>query len=70
MLYQARRAYEIGSELGLDQYDEKSMLEAKTTLAQATNSQSGGGSSKAVTDYSRRTVALVTTAARAMYKAQ
>ena len=70
VLYQARRSYEVGTEIGLDKYDEKSMREAQTTLAQATNSQSGGGSSKAVTDYSRRTVALVTTAAHAMYKAE
>ncbi|HEV8118382.1 MAG TPA: OmpA family protein, partial [Thermoanaerobaculia bacterium] len=70
VLYQARRAYEVGSEMGLDKYDEKSMTEAKTTLAQATNSQGSGGSKKAVTDYSRRTVALVTTAARAMYQAE
>ncbi len=69
-LYQARRAVEMGSEFGVDQYDPKAMQEARTTLAQATNSQGTGGSSKAVTDYSRRTVALVTTAARAMYKAQ
>ena len=69
VLYQARRSYEIATEMNLESYDEKSMREAKTTLAQATNSQGGGGSAKAVTDYSRRTVALVTTAARAMYKA-
>jgi outer membrane protein OmpA-like peptidoglycan-associated protein len=70
VLYQARRAYEVGTEMGLDKYDEKSMREAQTTLAQATNSQGSGGSSKVVTDYSRRTVALVTTAARAMYQAE
>jgi outer membrane protein OmpA-like peptidoglycan-associated protein len=69
-LYQARKAYEGGTELGLEKYDAKSMTEAQTTLAQAMNSQGHGGSSKAVTDYARRTVALVTTAARAMYKAQ
>jgi len=69
-LYQARKAYEGGMEIGLDKYDEKSMHEAQTTLEQAANSQGHGGSSKSVTDYSRRTVALVTTAARAMYKAQ
>jgi outer membrane protein OmpA-like peptidoglycan-associated protein len=69
-LYQARKAYEGGMEIGLDKYDEKSMREAETTLAQATNSQGHGGSAKSITDYSRRTVALVTTAARAMYKAQ
>src|SRR5262249_1163800 len=69
-LPQARRTFEGGTDLGLAKYDEKSMQEAQTTLAQATNSQGHGGSSKAVTDYARRTVALVTTAARAMYKAQ
>ena len=69
-LAQARRTFEGGTDLGLAKYDEKSMQEAQTTLAQATNSQGHGGSSKAVTDYARRTVALVTTAARAMYKAQ
>jgi outer membrane protein OmpA-like peptidoglycan-associated protein len=67
-LYQARRSFEVATEMGLDKYDEKSMREAQTTLTQATNSQ--GGSAKVVTDYSRRTVALVTTAARAMYKAE
>ncbi len=70
VVYQARRAYEVGTEIGLEKYDEKAMGEAKTTLAQATNSMGPGGSSKAVTDYARRTVALVTTAAHAMYKAQ
>ncbi len=68
-LYQARKAVEAGESLGLENYDEKSMREAKTTLAQAVNSQGRGGSSKAVTDYSRRTVALVTAAGRAMDKA-
>ncbi|HEY6930814.1 MAG TPA: OmpA family protein [Thermoanaerobaculia bacterium] len=69
-LYQARKVYEGGTEFGLAKYDEKSMRDAQTALAQATNSQGRGGSSKAVTDYSRRTDSLVTTAARAMYKAQ
>src|SRR5262249_32542524 len=48
VVYQARRSYEVGMEMGLDKYDEKSMTEAKTTLAQATNSQGSGGSSKVV----------------------
>jgi outer membrane protein OmpA-like peptidoglycan-associated protein len=69
-LYQARKAVEMATEAGVDQYDEKSMREARTTLAQATNSMGSGGSSRVVTDYSRRTVALVTVAARAMYRAQ
>ena len=70
VLYQARRAYEVGTEIGLEKYDEKAMREAQTTLAQATNSTKAGGSSKAVTDYARRTMALVATAARAMNKAE
>ena len=69
-LFQARKAVAMGQELGLARYDEKSMNEAQTTLAQATNSLGTGGSSKVVTDYARRTTALVTTAARAMYKAE
>jgi outer membrane protein OmpA-like peptidoglycan-associated protein len=69
-LYQARKAYEMGTELGLEQFDPKSMREAQTTLAQATNSQGSGGSSKVVTDYSRRTVATLTAVARAYYKDQ
>jgi outer membrane protein OmpA-like peptidoglycan-associated protein len=69
-LYQARKAYEMGTELGLEQFDPNSMRAAKTTLAQATNSQGSGGSSKVVTDYSRRTIATLTTAARAYYKDQ
>jgi outer membrane protein OmpA-like peptidoglycan-associated protein len=69
-LTQARKAVEAGTEAGLAQYDEKAMREAQTTLAQATNSMGSGGSRKVVTDYARRTTALVTTAARAMYKAQ
>jgi outer membrane protein OmpA-like peptidoglycan-associated protein len=69
-LYQARKAVEAGERLGLEKYDAKSMTEARTTLAQATNSQGRGGSTKAMVDYSRRTVALVTAAGRAMYKAE
>jgi outer membrane protein OmpA-like peptidoglycan-associated protein len=69
-LYQARKAVEAGTEAGLDKYDEKAMREARTTLAQATNSMGSGGSRRTVTDYARRTTALVTTAARAMARAQ
>jgi outer membrane protein OmpA-like peptidoglycan-associated protein len=69
-LYQARKAVEMATEAGVDRYDEKSMREARTTLAQATNSMGSGGSSRVVTDYSRRTMELVTVAARSMYKAQ
>ena len=68
-LYQARRIYETAQLAGIADYDARSMAEAKTTLAQATNSASSGGSSRVVADYSRRTVSLVSTAARAMSKA-
>ena len=47
-LYQARRAVEMGTDVGVEQYDPKSMTEARTTLAQATNSQGPGGSRKAM----------------------
>jgi outer membrane protein OmpA-like peptidoglycan-associated protein len=39
------------------------MAEAERTLAQARNLAAGGGSAKTITDYSRRTIASVTTAA-------
>ena len=68
-LYQARRIYEMGLLAGVGDYDARAMAEAKTTLAQAANTASHGGSSRVVADYSRRTVSLVSTAARAMSKA-
>lgn len=68
-LYQARRIYEMGTLAGVGNYDARSMEEARTTLAQAANTASLGGSSRVVADYSRRTVSLVSTAARAMSKA-
>ena len=68
-LAQARKAVAMGEEMHLATYDEKAMREAETTLAQATNSLGTGGSRKVVTDYARRTTALVTAAARAKYKA-
>ncbi|MFN2632662.1 MAG: OmpA family protein [Thermoanaerobaculia bacterium] len=68
-LYQARRIYQTAELAGIADYDARSMSEARTTLAQAANSASSGGSSRVVADYSRRTVSLVSTAARAMWKA-
>ena len=68
-LLQAQRIYDLGIAKGIDKYDARSMSEAKTTLAQAANSTKSGGSDKAVTDYSRRTVSLVTSAARAWVRA-
>ncbi len=68
-LYQARRIYEMGLLAGVGDYDSRAMAEAKTTLAQAANTASHGGSNRVVADYSRRTVSLVSTAARAMSKA-
>lgn len=68
-LYQARRIYEMAQLAGIADYDSRSMAEAKTTLAQATNTANSGGSARVVADYSRRTVSLVSTAARAMSRA-
>nr|MDQ6894263.1 hypothetical protein [Acidobacteriota bacterium] len=68
-LYQARRIYELGQLAGVGDYDPRSMEEARTALAQATNTASSGGSGRVVADYSRRAVALVSTASRAMAKA-
>ena len=68
-LYQARRIFEMGELAKLREYDARSMEEATTTLAQATNSANHKGSKKVIADYSRRTVALVSTASRAMVKA-
>jgi len=68
-LYQAQRVYDLGMAKGIDKYDAQSMSEAKIALAQATNSTQRGGSDKSVTDYSRRTVSLVTSAGRAWMKA-
>lgn len=68
-LYQARRIYEMAQLARIEDYDDRSMSEAKTALAQANNSTRSGGSSRAVADYSRRAVSLVSTAARAMSKA-
>lgn len=68
-LYQARRIYETAQLAGIADYDARSMAEAKTTLAQAVNTANSGGSSRVIADYSRRTVSLVSTAARAMSKA-
>ncbi len=68
-LYQARRIYQTADRAGIANYDARSMEEARTTLAQAANTSNSGGSSRVVADYSRRTVSLVTTAARAMWKA-
>lgn len=66
-LVQARRIYETAKDAGVEKFDVRSMSEAATTLAQADNS-ARGGSSRAVTDYTRRTVALVSSAASNMIK--
>jgi outer membrane protein OmpA-like peptidoglycan-associated protein len=68
-LYQAQRIYDLAIAKGIDKYDARSMAEAKIALAQATNSTQRGGSNKSVTDYSRRTVSLVTSAGRAWMRA-
>jgi hypothetical protein len=49
-LYQARRIYDMAVLAGIGDYDQRSMAEAKTTLAQATNTASSGGSARVVAD--------------------
>lgn len=68
-LAQALRAFALAKESGAEKYDSRSMEEATTTLAQASNLVRYGGSTKAMVDYSRRTVALAGTAMGAMRRA-
>lgn len=68
-LFQARHIYRTAELAGIADYDARSMEEARTTLAQAANTAKSNGSSRVIADYSRRTVSLVSTAARAMWKA-
>ena len=68
-LAQALRAFALAKESGAEKYDPRSMEEASTTLAQASNLVRYGGGTKAMVDYSRRTVALAGTAVAAMTKA-
>jgi outer membrane protein OmpA-like peptidoglycan-associated protein len=63
-LVQAERAMALANSYDAGSVNPKAMEEAKLTLTQAENSATGGGSSKAVTDYSRRTVALASEAMR------
>lgn len=63
-LQQARKAYDMAVELKAETIAAKEMEVAKTQLAQAQNSTQGGGSSKAVVDYSRRSLDNSGTAAR------
>jgi outer membrane protein OmpA-like peptidoglycan-associated protein len=68
-LAQALRAFALAKEAGAEKYDPRSMEEAATTLAQASNLVRYGGSAQAMVDYSRRTVALAGTAVATMAKA-
>jgi outer membrane protein OmpA-like peptidoglycan-associated protein len=61
---QAERAMALAERSGAAALNPKAMEEAKRSLAQAQNSTLAGGSSKAVTDYSRRAVALSSEAMR------
>jgi outer membrane protein OmpA-like peptidoglycan-associated protein len=58
-LRQAEKALAIAEANGAAAVSPKAIEDAKIAFAQATNSTKSGGSPKAVTDYSRRTVTLV-----------
>jgi outer membrane protein OmpA-like peptidoglycan-associated protein len=62
-LVQAERAMAAAKQYGAAEGNAAAMAEAERTLAQARNLAAGGGSAKTITDYSRRTIASVTTAA-------
>jgi outer membrane protein OmpA-like peptidoglycan-associated protein len=62
-LVQAERAMAAAKQYGAAEGNAAAMSEAERTLAQARNLAAGGGSAKTITDYSRRTIASVTTAA-------
>ena len=63
-LVQAERAMALAKSTGAAALDPKSMDEATMALTQAQNSAKSGGSSKVVTDYARRTIALTSQAMR------
>ena len=63
-LVQAERAMALAERTGAAALNPTATAEAKRALTQAENSTMAGGSSKAVTDYSRRTVALASEAMR------
>jgi outer membrane protein OmpA-like peptidoglycan-associated protein len=63
-LVQAERAMALAERTGAAALNPTAMEEARRTLTQAANSSKGGGSSKSVTDYARRSVALSSEAMR------
>jgi outer membrane protein OmpA-like peptidoglycan-associated protein len=63
-LVQAERAMALAERTGAADLNPTAMAQARTTLAQAQNSVLSGGSSKAISDYARRTVALCSEAMR------
>jgi outer membrane protein OmpA-like peptidoglycan-associated protein len=62
-LVQAERAMAAAKKYNAGEANPAAMAEAERTLAQARNLAAGGGSAKTITDYSRRTISSVTTAA-------
>jgi outer membrane protein OmpA-like peptidoglycan-associated protein len=63
-LVQAERAMALAERTGAAALNPTAMAEARRSLAQARNSTLPGGSSRAMTDYSRRVVALCSEAMR------
>jgi outer membrane protein OmpA-like peptidoglycan-associated protein len=58
-LRQAEKALALAEANGASAVNPQAMQDAKIAFAQATNSTKTGGSARAVTDYSRRTITLV-----------
>jgi len=63
-LKQAEKALALAEASGASAVNPQAMQDAKIAFAQAANSTKSGGSAKAVTDYSRRTITLVAEAMR------
>ncbi len=63
-LKQAERVLALADRYGAAEVNPKAIQEAKVTYTQALNSTKPGGSAKAVTDYSRRSITLASEAMR------
>lgn len=68
VLEQAKAVYAMGEKVKAGDLNPKAMGDAKIAIAQAENSTKSGGSSKAVTDYARRAIALSSEAIRDVYR--
>ena len=69
-IVQARKTLDLAVRVGAEKYAAPVLAEARQLLAQAENSTKSGGSSKAVIDYSQRSLARTTEAISATEKAK